>query len=282
MLMTRFLIFKSPTHINLFLDYLNSRNPNIEFTSDNEIDSKMPFLDMSIKRTDKKFSTSIYRKPTFTGLLSKYTSFTPILYKKNLVSTLTFRAFKLCSNYFNIDKDIQFIKKLLQKNGYPLSFIETHISKTLNRLITPFGSQDILNFDVPKPIVIFPTYYLGDVSKQVSGEITRLMSTYYPQIRLRLIYKSLDRIGDRFHVKDRTLKDCMSCLIYQYKCESCNALYIGKTVQHFISHISQHQGKSNHTGSVLQTPVNSDIRAHCLKHKREVNYDNFTVLDKAS
>ena len=124
-----FLIFNSPTHINLFLDYLNSRHPNIEFTCDNENDSMIPFLDMNIKRKDKKFSTSIYRKPTFTGLLSKFTSFTPILYKKNLVSTLTFRAFALCSNYFNIDKDIQFIKVLLQKMAIPSHLLKSTLAK---------------------------------------------------------------------------------------------------------------------------------------------------------
>ena len=72
----------------------------------------------------------------------------------------------------------------------------------------------------------------------------------------------------------------MSCLIYQYKCESCCALYIGKTEQHLKSRISQHQGKSDRTGSILQVPVQSDIRIHCLKHKQHVNSDNFTILDQ--
>ena len=49
------------------------------------------------------------------------------------------------------------------------------------------------------------------------------MCRYYPQIRLRLIYKSLDTIGSRFTLKDKMPEDCMSCLIYQYKCDSCNA-----------------------------------------------------------
>lgn len=275
-----FLIFKSQTHITPFLEYLNSRHSNIQFTCDLEKDSCLPFLDINIKRINNTLSTSIYRKPTFTGLLSKYESFAPILYKKNLVSTLTFRAFKLCSNYVNFDKEIKFIKNILQNNGYPLRFVELHISKTLNRLYTPFGSQEKLNYDVPKPIVLFPTYFLGDVSKRVSSEMMRLISTYYPQIRLRMIYKSSDRIGGRFQLKDKAPEDCMSCIIYKYNCDSCKAFYIGKTEQNFRSRICQHQGISDRTGSTSSKPVGSDIRDHCLKHKQGVNPSNFSIIDR--
>ena len=222
----------------------------------------------------------MYRKPTFTGLFSKFASFTPILYRKNLVSILTFRAFKICSDYLSFDKEIAFIKSVLQLNGYPLSFIEFNIKQTLNRLYTPFGQQEVLNFDVPKPIVLFPTYFLGNVSKTVSKELNGLICRFYPQIRLRLIYKSLTTIGGSFHMKDKMPEDCMSCLIYQYKCDSCNAIYIGKTEQNFRCRISQHCGVSFRTGAPLGTPVQSDIREHCLKHRKHINVDNFSILDK--
>ena len=88
---------------------------------------------MNVKHISNQISTSLYRKPTFTGLFSKYASFTPILYKKNLVSILTYRAFNICSDYFSLDKEINFIKSILRLNGYPLYFIECTIKKTLNR-----------------------------------------------------------------------------------------------------------------------------------------------------
>ena len=160
------------------------------------------------------------------------------------------------------------------------SALSSTIKKTLNRLYTPFGQAEILNFDVPKPIVLFPTYFLGDASKMVSKEINGLMSRYYPQIRLRMIYKSLDTIGSRFRVKDTMPEECMSCIIYHYKCESCNAFYIGKTEQNFKCRISQHQGISFRTGKTLSKPDQSDIREHCLKHRKKINIDNFTIIDK--
>ena len=39
-----FSIFKSVSHIPLFFEYFNFRHRNIEFTRNNEIDYKLPFL----------------------------------------------------------------------------------------------------------------------------------------------------------------------------------------------------------------------------------------------
>jgi hypothetical protein len=63
-----FLLFKSDQHIDLFLTYLNSKHPSINFTSDQEHNQILPFLDVKVQRLEDKFITSIYRKPTFTGL----------------------------------------------------------------------------------------------------------------------------------------------------------------------------------------------------------------------
>jgi hypothetical protein len=46
---------------------------NIKFTFEIENDDKtLPFLDISIKRVNGNFETSVYRKPTFTGLFYKF------------------------------------------------------------------------------------------------------------------------------------------------------------------------------------------------------------------
>ena len=44
------------------------------------------------------FSTSIYRKKTFTVLYTKRDSFTPRKYKINLIRTLTCRCLRICSS----------------------------------------------------------------------------------------------------------------------------------------------------------------------------------------
>ncbi len=68
-----FLLFRSLDHVPLFLNYLNHQHPNISFTSELE-NGKLPFLDVDITRPNGKFSTSVYRKPTFTGLFTNFHS----------------------------------------------------------------------------------------------------------------------------------------------------------------------------------------------------------------
>ena len=61
--------------------------------------SEIPFLDIVIKRHhNNSFSTSIYRKKTFTDLYTKWDSFTTRKYKTNLIRTLTYRCFRICSS----------------------------------------------------------------------------------------------------------------------------------------------------------------------------------------
>ena len=41
-----------------------------------------------------KFSTTVYRKPTFTGLFTDFESFIPITYKRGLINSLSFSIFQ--------------------------------------------------------------------------------------------------------------------------------------------------------------------------------------------
>ena len=81
---------------------------NIEFTVEIEKERKLPFLDIEVHNLGDKFTTSVYRKPTFTGLMSKFCSASPVKYKRNLIITLVTRAYKICSSYFDLHRDLEF------------------------------------------------------------------------------------------------------------------------------------------------------------------------------
>ena len=70
-----FLLFKDSSHIDLFLQYLNSKHPSINFTKETECNNVLNFLDVSISKEDNVFKTSVYRKPTFTGMGTSFFSF---------------------------------------------------------------------------------------------------------------------------------------------------------------------------------------------------------------
>ena len=93
-----------------FLDYLNAKHMNIEFTSEIEENGCLSFLDVAIQRIANGFETSVYRKPKFTGLTTKFTSYIPLQFKRNLVSTLVYRAFQISSSFFNFHKEINYLR----------------------------------------------------------------------------------------------------------------------------------------------------------------------------
>ena len=275
-----FLIFKSDAHVDLFLNFLNSQHPNISFTSEKEEGGILSFLDIKIKRETTNFTTSIYRKPTFTGLMSKFYDFSPQEYKSNLICTLVCRAFRISSSYLSLDIEINFLKELLQSNGYPLAFIEKNIGRMLKKLYKPFGHREMENYDVPKPIVYFTTFYLGDVSKTMARDIRSIVRDSFPQVHLRVLYKNHNTIGSQFSFKDKIPKLCLSNLIYKYTCECCNAFYIGKTESQFWNRITQHMGISPRTGDKVSSKAPSDVRDHCLKCKVHVKPENFQIIDR--
>ena len=102
-----FLLFRSPEHINLFLNFLNQQHVNIKFTSGIETPKKtLSFQDIQIECSNSSFATSIYQKPTFTGLFTNFHSFIPLKYKKGLTLTLIDWFFKICSTYENFHTQI--------------------------------------------------------------------------------------------------------------------------------------------------------------------------------
>ena len=57
-----FVVFKSEGNLLRFKEYLNSKHPNISFTAETEIESKLPFLDVLVSKDDHNvLSTSLYR-----------------------------------------------------------------------------------------------------------------------------------------------------------------------------------------------------------------------------
>ena len=130
-----FILFDNKNTATQFLHYLNDCHANIKFSVEFEESSTIPFLDIPIKRHNHTFSTSIYRKKTFTGLYTKWDSFTPRKYKVNLIRTLSFRSLfpHLFVTFSFAILSVNELIKLLLQNGYPAGVVNYNINDVLNR-----------------------------------------------------------------------------------------------------------------------------------------------------
>ena len=72
-----FVMFQSRDHAKKFVDYMNTKHPNIRFTFEIKYQNSFSFSDIKIIRnTEKKsFETSVYRKSTFSGVFTNFKSF---------------------------------------------------------------------------------------------------------------------------------------------------------------------------------------------------------------
>ena len=70
-----FLLFQNINQIEKFKYYLNLQHANIKVTYEIEMNNSLSFLDIKIVRESNKFTTSVYRKPTFSGVFTNFESF---------------------------------------------------------------------------------------------------------------------------------------------------------------------------------------------------------------
>ena len=129
-----FLLSRSKEHIEKFHLYLNCQHPNIKFTTDIEENNSISFLDIKINRDNNRFLTSVYRKPTFSGVFTNFGSYIPLSYRSGLISSFLYGAFKLCSNFEIFHQEIVLLKDIFKRNGYPSNFIDKSVKTFLDKI----------------------------------------------------------------------------------------------------------------------------------------------------
>ena len=72
-----FVMFQSWDHFEKFVDYMNTKYPNIRFTSEIEDQNSFSFLDIKLIRNteEKPFERLVYRKSTLGGVFTNFKSF---------------------------------------------------------------------------------------------------------------------------------------------------------------------------------------------------------------
>ena len=263
--------FNSESDAHSFFTFLNTRHPNIKFTSEKEANGILPFLDVNICKTRTgTLETNTYYKPTYTGLLTNFTSYVPFIYKIGLAKTLFDRASKICSNAFLLKADIHNISRILHKNQFPSHTISKGLKKNKKRAISSNTPPD----EPETETRYFKIPYNGDCSRAVTSKIRQLANKYCKNIDIKIIFDSF-KIGSLFSVKDKTPDINNSHVVYKFTCFSCNATYVGETHRHFHTRVKEH----------MLTDKNSAVNQHLQGSpacKALCTIDSFEILDRAS
>ena len=271
-------MFRDPSHVNLFLQYVNNKHPNIKFTCENEINGTISFLDIKLSRLDNKFTTYVYRKSSFTGLGMNFFSFCTPQFKINSIRTLIFRAFNIFCNFQNIHNEFEFLKSFFKCNGFPINLVCSHIKKSLVKQYSSISS----NTDPTSPKFFISLPYFGSYSERMKIELHKLLNKYFIDISPRIILVNKFTISSFFKYKDTLPLMSRSSVVYKYVCSQCEAEYVGVTSRALHMRVAKHRGRSFRTNNILANPSHSSIRAHCEGTcNTRVSSSGFSILDSA-
>jgi len=145
-----------------------------------EENQEIPFLDVLIKRHQNAVSTTVHRKKTFTGLYTKWDSFTPRKNKINL--TLTYRCFHICATFSSLQAALSDLEKTLLLNGYSKGIIALNMNDVLNK-----HRNRPSETTVPKRDLILVLLYLGFPSEIFKQRLKSCVNKFFGFVRYQYL-----------------------------------------------------------------------------------------------
>ena len=263
-----------------FFEYYNNNHDNIKFTIENEYQNKISFLDVTIVRNNHKLTTTVYRKPTFSGLGTNYFSNIYFKYKYSIINILLHRAYTISSSYEKFHIEAEFLRTFFSNNMYPPKLFNRFLYKFLNR------KCDTNNNTIPtvnRNQIYLCLPYIGSQTNKLKSELLSLVNKYYPQLDCRFYCKNSSTISSLFNkTMMRSSTMTRASVVYEYKCDCCLQSYIGSTIVQMFIRCAGHCGTSYRTNKPYKIKQKSSIRDHCDKTGHCIKLDNFHILDSCN
>lgn len=263
-------IFQNERESDKFLQFLNSKFAELQFTVEKEENKKLAFLDVEIERQADGFATGWKIKQTNTGLYLPFASFDFIRYKKSVPQALFNRSFRICSSYQAVTTAFDWIFKTLSANGYPMKLLRSIANDQF--LVEKERKKKV----EMSSVVFWKLPYCGSTKKLWKSLKVLNSSVNFPAFP---IFQSVKT--SMFFKNKCSIPFCLlSNVVYKYHCDNCNKLYIGQTSRHLGKRISEHV--SGHLKTDVFThehPLNKENFQCVIKHKKPWLAESFVISE---
>jgi hypothetical protein len=252
-------------HVQEFTDHLNSIDPDIKFTCEEEENNRLAFLDTTtVRQEDGSLKVDVFRKQTHTDQYLNFKSNHPLNQKLGVVRTLYHRANTVISDPEDQQKEVLHVNGALGRCGYP----KWALSKAKEGRKHQGKEKNDPNRK-SKTSVTLP-YIAG-----LTEEAKRIFQSY----NVNVCTKPTETLRQMLvSPKDKLAKDQVCGPVYKIKCDGdgktpCQASYIGETERMLKKRIMEHKRSSSTTSEV----ANHIHRAHPSHTIKEAD---ISILDQ--
>ena len=249
---------------NNFLKHINKvaeKFKTIKFTIEYETSSKLPFLDLLVERKSNKLKTTVYRKPTHSNRYLNFRSHHSFQDKKSVIRTLVHRAFTHCSDDNDRGKELTDLHNILVQNDYPSQVITDTVTQCSRNMILNDQEQSNLSTEFNMDRVITIPYY-----KNLSESIRYLLA----KNNIKVVFqKGLTIKNLLTPTKSNDL--AKSNVVYDIKCNTCNAVYVGTTKRKLCYRVNEHKN------ALAKHNFNSNIAEHAIQNNHSIDFDNPSI-----
>ena len=178
----------------------------------------------------------MYRKPTYTSVILNFSAICPFKWKFGLIYCLLHRAYVICSSWRLFDKEVDFLRDMFSKNGYPESVFNSCLNRFLN---SKFANNCSAKTKEDGVETLFFIPYIGLPSAILSKKLKAIFKKYYG-IDIRIVFTSF-KVKNYFSLKCRTPLPLMANIVYKFQClRDADCTYIGKTMRHLATRVKEH------------------------------------------
>ena len=207
------LVLIKPSDIPMVLAKFNEFLTNLKFTVDTFPDGVIQFLDIKISVD----GTDIYRKDTYTGQYTHFSSFEPFPRKTAWIKSLFDRAFKICSTKKLLDNQIDILKSFMSWNGYPIG-IRNFLVNKLKLKYKSSPSTTIAASDADLPKVWVRLSYLGKRGESlVKSCVSKIRRYLHNPIKFIIVYDT-KKVSYFCSNKDKVPELSGSNVVYEITC----------------------------------------------------------------
>ena len=133
----------------------------------------------------------------------------------------------ISSSWFLFHEEIVKIKHYLEKNSYPLSYVDKQIKFVFENQI----NEKRVTINATNNLVRhYKLPCIGHISTDVKREINRFCNFFCKNLSIKIVLTPF-KVADMFNMKDPVPNFLKSFVAYKFVSPGCNACYIGEATR---------------------------------------------------